>query len=98
MMGRLIRLGCLAVGGTCWSRDRALPGQREAAIFPLRRSVANPEIFHFLEAEGYGYAIPTANQPRVAGQDRILAQASGRATAAGSTPLLRQLRLSGAGP
>ena len=57
---------------------------------------ANPEVYEFLEAEGASYAIRLAGQPGLAGQDRISAEAPGRATAARGTALLRQLPLSGA--
>ena len=43
---------------------------------------ANPEIYEFLEAEGIRLCDPAAGQSRLAGQDRIPAQAPGRATAA----------------
>jgi hypothetical protein len=54
---------------------------------------ANPEIYEFLEGERMGYAI---RLPANRVLDRISAQAPGRATAARSAPLLRQLQLSGA--
>jgi hypothetical protein len=53
---------------------------------------ANPEIYEFLEAESFGYADPRSRELRlrdpatgqsgVARQDRLPAQAPGRATAA----------------
>jgi hypothetical protein len=57
---------------------------------------ANPEIYEFLEAEGIGTHDPTAGQPGLAGQDRILAQAPRWATTARGATLLRQLRLQSA--
>jgi len=54
---------------------------------------ANPEIYDFLEAEGMGYAIRLPANRGVARQDRLPAQAPGRATAAGGAPLLCQLSL-----
>jgi hypothetical protein len=50
------------------------------AAFRGDADFANPEIHEFLEAEGMGYA--AAAQPGLAGQNRISAQAPGRATSA----------------
>src|SRR6516165_2537693 len=54
---------------------------------------ANPEIYEF---RGDGVRDPVVGQPGLAGQDRIPAEAPGRATAARGATLLPQLQLSGA--
>jgi hypothetical protein len=47
--------------------------------FRADAAFASPEVYEFLEAEGYGYAIRPARQCRPAAQDRSSAHASGRA-------------------
>ena len=42
---------------------------------------ANPEIYEFLEAEGYGYAIRLPTNHGLAEQDRIFAEAPAGSTA-----------------
>jgi hypothetical protein len=47
------------------------PFDRDRALFDPRLgrySLANPEIYEFLEAKGMGY--PASGQPRLAGQER----------------------------
>ena len=70
-------------------------GKVKRLYFRGDAAFANPEVYEFLEAEGIGYAIRLPGQPRLAGQDRLPAQAPGRPTAARGPPLLRQLQLSG---
>jgi hypothetical protein len=51
-------------------------GRGEMSLFSRRRAFANPEMYEFLEAEGIGYTI---GQSHLVEQDRIPAQAPGRA-------------------
>ena len=40
-----------------WSRSLQVPKQDEAPLFPERCRIRHPEIYEFLEAEGYKYTI-----------------------------------------
>ena len=56
---------------------------------------ASPEVYEFLEAEGFKYAIPASGQQGAARQHRAPAQAPRRSAAEGSSSVLRELQLSG---
>ena len=56
---------------------------------------ASPEVYEFLEAEGFKYAHPASGQQGAARQHRAPAQAPRRSAAEGSSSVLRELQLSG---
>ena len=45
------------LAGRAGTGGRALSGQDQAPLLPRRCAFANPEVYEFLEAEGYKYAI-----------------------------------------
>src|SRR6516162_9740078 len=75
--------------------DRPLSWHGKAPLFSGRRGVRPPGDLRVSRSRGHRLHHPAASQPRLAGQDRLSAEA-GRATAARGATLLRQLRLSGA--
>src|SRR5271154_2839772 len=70
-------------------------GRVKRLYFPRRRGLCPPGGLRVPGSRRNGLCDPSAGQPGVAGQDRVPAQASGRATVPGGAPLLFQLRLPG---
>ena len=71
-------------------------GKREAPLFPGRCGLRQSRDLRVPRSREDRLRDPAAGQPGPAGQDRPLAQAPGRATAARGAAVLRQLQLSGA--
>ena len=70
-------------------------GKVSRIYFRADAGFANPEVYEFLEAEHIKYAIRLTRQPNSAAEDRLLAQAPGRATSERGATLLCQFHLSG---
>ena len=81
---------------------RPLPWHREAALFPRRRSLRQPGDLRVPRSRGLRLYDPAADQLRLAGQDRLSAEASGRVDrrmrCAGITPASAIRRGAGTSP
>jgi hypothetical protein len=75
-----LHLGRLGLGKI--SRAIRYRGTVKRRYFCGDAASANPEIYEFLEAEGYGYANPATDQSGRLREDRIPALTSRRSTAA----------------